>query len=218
MGLALGLKDIFSPYLVPLVVEWFTREMDGEVRSQILDHLVRQSESSEAYRLHALDAFERASADARDRMLAAAAGTPLYSSLSQIKYNGAGGDLFGGVTVVQKNTTFNIGNIQAGAVAMEGDATQSGTTYNAYNEQTLEIIRARLTHAEREIKVAAADTEAKKEALLLIEAAKKEPTKDNLTKVVASMGKVESLATKALGTVTALADIARLIAQAAGIS
>jgi hypothetical protein len=113
------------------------------------------------------------------------------------------------------NKSISIGNIQAGAVALDGDATQTGTATNTYNAQTLEIIRSRLAEAEREIKSSPADVEARKEALLTIEAAKKEPTKNNLSKAVTAMEKVESLATKALGTGTAIAGIAHLLAQAA---
>lgn len=214
LGLAVGLKATFSPTLVPLVLEWFTRELNSEIRSQILDHLIRQAERNEAYKEHALAAFERGSADEKDRMLATAAGSPLYSRFSAIKYNG-GNDLFRGDTYVKN---INIGHIQAGAVAFDGDAKQTGTSNNTYNAQTLEIIQARLADAEREIKGSVADVETKKEALQAVEAAKKEPTKDNLGKAVTAMGKVESLAQRALGAGTALAGIIKLVAQAAGLS
>jgi hypothetical protein len=216
LGLAVGLRDSFSPTLVPLVLEWFTREMDGEIRPQLLDHLIRQAERSDAYTQHALDAFDRGNADERDRMLAMAASSPLFSRFSAIKYNG-GNDLFRGATIVN-NKSISIGNIQAGAVAIDGDATQTGTVTNTYNAQTLEIIQSRLAEAEREIKSSPVDVEARKEALLTIEVAKKEPTKDNLVKTVTALGKVESLATKALGAGTAIAGIAHLLAQAVGLA
>jgi hypothetical protein len=215
LGLAVGLRDSFSPTLVPLVLEWFTREMDGEIRPQLLDHLIRQAERSNAYTQHALDAFERGNPDERDRMLATAAGSPLFSRFSAIKYNG-GNDLFRGATIVN-NKNINIGSIQAGAVAIDGDATQTGTAANTYNAQTLEIIQSRLAEAEREIKSSPVDVEARKEALLTIEAAKKEPTKHNLANAVTAMEKVESLTTKALGTGTAISGIAHLLAQAVGL-
>lgn len=121
LGLAIGLKDSFSLTLVPLGLEWFTREMDAEIRPQILDHLIRQAERSDGYMQHALDAFQRGSADERDRMLTTAAGSPLYSRFSAIKYDG-GADLFRGATIVQNSNTISIGSIQAGAVAFDGDA------------------------------------------------------------------------------------------------
>lgn len=215
LGLAVGLKDSFSATQVPLVLEWFTREMDGEIRQQILDHLIRQAECSDAYMQHALDAFERGNADERERMLATAAGSPLYSRLSAIKYDG-GNDLFRGTTIVQ-NKTINVGNIQAGAMSIDGNATQTGNATNTYNAQTLEILQERLADAEREVRNSPADIQTRKEALAAIESAKKTPTKDNLANAVTAMGKVASLAQNALGAGTALAGIAKLISQASGL-
>ena len=215
LGLAVGLKDSFSPSLAPHILEWFTREMDGEIRSQIVDHLVRQAEHSDAYWQHALDAFERGRPEERDRMLAAAAGSRLYSKLSEIKYSGGGMDLFRGERFVQNNN-FTIGNIQAGAVAINGGEAKARDTTNTYNTQTIELIRSHLNDAEREITGSAADVETKKEALAAIDIAKKEPTKDNLGRAVATIEKVEAAAQKTLGIGTALAGIGKLIARAAG--
>jgi hypothetical protein len=114
------------------------------------------------------------------------------------------------------NKTVNIGNIQAGAMAIDGDANQSGSNTNTYNTQTLEIIHARLNDAEREVKASVVDIATQKEALNAIEIAKKEPTRDNLGNVVATLGKVESGAKMVLGAGTAIAGIAHLIAQATG--
>ena len=84
VGLAVGLRHTYSPVLRPLVLEWFTREWDLEVRQHLVDHIILQAEGCDAYNEHALDAFERASAGspARQRMLATAAGTPMFSKLS----------------------------------------------------------------------------------------------------------------------------------------
>jgi len=215
LGLAVGLKDSFSPSLVPQVLEWFTREMDTEIRSQIVDHIVRQAERSDAYWQHAVDAFERGRPEERDRMLAAAAGSKLYSRLSQIKYSRGGMDLFRGDNFVQNNN-FNIGNIQAGAVAINGGEAKARDTTNTYNTQTIELIQSHLNDAEREIKGSVADVETKKEALAAIDIAKNEPTKDNLGRAVATIEKVEAAAQKTLGIGTALAGIGRLIARASG--
>lgn len=216
LGLATGLKDAYCPLLTPLVLEWFTRETDVEVRSQILDHLVRQSVHCIHYEEHAVDEFERAGSNSRNRMLANAARTPLHSKLSMIKYSSRT-DLFGGIPIMQNNT-FNVSNMQAGAIALGGNASHSGTNTNNYNAQTLEVIQSHLAQAETEIKISLIDTPAKREALALIGVAQKEPTKDNLSKAVSAMEAVESIAAKTLGTATAIAGVAHLIARAAGLS
>ena len=116
------------------------------------------------------------------------------------------------------NNTFNVTGMQAGAISMGGNATQRGDNAFSYNPQTLSLMQSHLADAEREVKMSAAlDMAAKKDALATIETARAEPTKDNLAKVVAALGNVESLATKALGAGTALYGIGKLIAQTAGI-
>ena len=115
------------------------------------------------------------------------------------------------------NKVINIGgNVQGGAVAFDGDATNAGTS-TVYNTQTLSVIQGHLVNAEREVKNSVADDGAKKEALAAIATAKVAPTKDNLSKVVTTMEKVEALAYRALGAATAVAGIVQLIAQAAGL-
>ena len=141
MGLATGLENIFDDRIAHLVLEWFTRELHLEVRQRLTDHLVRQSEKSPAYKEHAIQEFERShpGSPLRERMLATAAGTPMFSILSLIQYN-TGSDLLGGLFIMDnRKTTVNIGSVQAGAVAIDGDATNSGATSN-YNTQTLEMI------------------------------------------------------------------------------
>ena len=215
MGLAAGLRNTFSPVHVLLVLEWFTRELDQDVRQQLVDHLIRHSERSPAYREHAIAEFERAGSAARTRMLATASGTSMFSTLSQKQYEGQT-DLLRGATIVN-NKVINIGgNVQGGAVAFDGDATNLGTS-TVYNSQTLSVIQGNLVNAEREVGNSVADDAAKKEALEAIAMAKAAPTKDNLTKVVTAMEKVEALAYRALGAATAVAGIAQLIAQAAGL-
>jgi hypothetical protein len=217
IGLAIGLRDSFSTTLAPLVLEWFTRELIPEVRQHIVDHLIRQADNFGAYREYVVDAFERANPGSpeRERMLATASGTPIFQALTLIHHD-AGMDLLRGAKIVNNdNRTINIGSVQAGAVAIDGDATNTGTT-SIYNSQTLEVIRSRLLDAEQEIKKSVADDEAKREALEAIAAAKANPTKDNVSKAITTMEKVEALAYRTLGAATALAGIAQLLAQAAG--
>ncbi len=91
-------------------------------------------------------------------------------------------------------------------------------TTNTFNAETIKVICSHLNEAEREIKKSAADVETQKEALVTIDTAKKEPTKDNLGRAVAAIEKVEAAAQKMLGIGTALAGIGRLIARAAGFA
>ena len=134
---------------------------------------------------------------------------------SRIQYDGQT-DLLRGTTIVN-NKVINIGgHVQGGAVAFDGDSTNSGTSA-VYNTQTLSVIQGHLANAEREVGNSVADEAAKKEALEAIATAEAAPTKDNLTKVVTAMEKVEAVAYRALGAATAIAGIAQLIAQAAGL-
>lgn len=218
LGLAVGLKDSFSEILVIPVLEWFIRETDTDVRQSIIDHMIRQAHRAEAYKEYVIDAFEREGQGsiARDRMLVVAAGSMMHSTLSQIQYNG-GSDLLSGVRIVSQNTTYNIGNLQGGAVSLGGDATNSGTSANTYNAETRQLIQSRLQEAEHAVRASVADEGSKKEALRDIEAAQKNPTKDNIVKAVSTMEKVELLAVRTLGAGTALAEIVHLIARAAGL-
>ena len=119
--------------------------------------------------------------------------------------------------IVNNKVTNIAGNVQGGAVAFDGDATNTGTS-TVYNTQTLSAIQGHLVNAEREVRKSVADDGAKKEALDAIATARAAPNKDNLTKVVTATEKVEGLAYRALGAVTSLADITQCIAQAAGLS
>ena len=60
------------------------------------------------------------------------------------------------------NKVINIGgNVQGGAVAFDGDATNLGTS-TVYNSQTLSVIQGNLVNAEREVGNSVADDAAKK--------------------------------------------------------
>ena len=217
-GLAFGLRETFSCPLVPVVLEWFTREYDQHVRQLILDHLVRQSNRSIHYTQYAIDEFERMSpgSPVRERMLINAAGKEIFSNLSQIMYGG-GHDLLGGMRIMDNRKTINIGTVQAGAVAIDGNATNAGTS-NVFNAVNIEEIRSQLTQAEQEIKSSPIDNVAdKKVALAAIEAAKAEPTKNNLSRALSAMENISSVASRIVGSATTLAPIIEDLGRKVGL-
>ena len=54
VGLSVGLRNIFSESLAPMVIEWFAVEDDQQVRQNLADHLLRQSDRHEPYRRWAI--------------------------------------------------------------------------------------------------------------------------------------------------------------------
>ena len=136
VGLSVGLRNIFSESLAPMVIEWFAVEDDQQVRQNLADHLLRQSDRHEPYRRWAIQELETAipGSQTRERMLAIVAGTPMYSALRRVEIAG-NPDLFGGGYHVDNRKTINIaGSVQAGAVAFDGNADNSGIS-NFYNSQ-----------------------------------------------------------------------------------
>ena len=49
-GLVTGLRDTFFDGLEPLILDWFDQEINEDVRQQIVDHMVRQSEHCASYK------------------------------------------------------------------------------------------------------------------------------------------------------------------------
>jgi hypothetical protein len=145
-----------------------------------------------------------------------AAGLPLYARFQRISYDGSN-DLFRSMTVM--NTTIN-GGIQAGAVSINGNATNTGATNVHYQPQTIEAIQTELMKAIREIHPSAADADLKEQALEHVRAAQATPTQDKLTKAISFLDKVEAVTSKVQGvgtSITTLGTIAASIAKLAGL-
>jgi hypothetical protein len=215
LGLAVGLRETFYDGIEPLVLDWFYSESDQEVSQSLLDHFIRQSQKCQNYEETAIEFHERAGVGsvARQRMEAYAAGTPLYGKLQQISYDGSN-DLFRSMTIM--NMTIN-GGIQAGAVSIKGNATNSGTT-NVHYQAT---IQTELTKAIREIHTSIADPELKEQALEHVRAAQADPTPDKLTKAFGILGKIEAVTAKVAGvgtSITTLGTLGASIAKLAGLS
>jgi hypothetical protein len=214
-GLALGLRDTYFDGVEAIVLDWFTSEPDAEVNQHLLDHMVRNSSDCPSYEAMVLEVYEKepAGSSLRLRMEAAAAGTVLYGKFKQMDGTL---DLFRGVTLVTNNT-FNVsGGIQGGAVSLGGDATNSAPTTIHYNPQTIEAIQSELSKAERELHQVSIDPDLKQQALDHVQAAKADPSPDKLSKAIAALGQVESVATKLVGAGTAIGTIGTAIAKLAG--
>lgn len=218
LGLAIGLRDTFFDGLEALVLDWFTTEADAEVSQHLLDHIVQQSNRCPNYEALALEFYEKEQANSqlRLRMSACAAKTNLYAKFKKIEFD-ISNDLFGGAHSVTNNNTFNInGGIQGGAVSLGGNATNTGASSMHYNPQTIEAIKSELSKAERELHAQAIDPQVKAQALEVVEAAKADPSPDNVTKALDALGKVESIASKAAGAGTAVAGIIDTIGKLLG--
>jgi hypothetical protein len=201
-----------------LVLDWFSGETDQEVVQELLDHMIRQSFKCQNYEEAAIQSYEKEGPGsvARKRMEAYAAGLPLYARFQRISYDGSN-DLFRSMTVM--NTTIN-GGIQAGAVSINGNATNTGATNVHYQPQTIEAIQTELMKAIREIHTSAADADLKEQALEHVRAAQATPTQDKLTKAISFLDKVEAVTSKVQGvgtSITTLGTIAASIAKLAGL-
>jgi hypothetical protein len=217
LGLAIGLRNTYFDGLEALVLDWFIAEENEDVRQGVLDHIVKQSQRCPNYASLAEEIYEAAPAGSqlRQRMAANASGTQLYVRLRQIELNG-NGDLFAGATFV--NNTIKIeGGVHGGAISAGGDATNYGNTQSHYNPQTIKLIQSELSKAERELHNLKLDDRLRQQALAQVEAAKADPTPDKVSKTIAVLTKVESIAAKGAHAATAIAGIATAIGKAAGL-
>lgn len=218
-GLALGLRETFFDGLEVLVLDWYTTEDDTDIRQCLMDHIIRQGRHCQTYEAIAIEEYEKEprASSARQRMAAAAAGTPLYTKFRKLDFDGTP-DLFRGDGSVTNNT-FNIsGGIQGGSISLGGDAENSGSISIHYNSQTIEGLQSQLSMAERELHSIECDPNLKKEAIERVQSAKADPTPDNLTRALTFLKKVEAIATTTANTKTAIGTIASAIGSLAGLS
>jgi hypothetical protein len=218
-GLALGLRGAYFDGLDSLVLDWLTNEDDNDVNEHLLEHMIKQAGHNSSYEAMALEIYEKEpdGSSLRHRMEVSASGTFLYAKFMQISSVGSG-DLFRGATIMMAKNIYNVsGGIQGGAVAIGGDAKNSGPVQIHYNPETISAIQSELSKAERELHESAIDPVLKKQALDDVAAAKANPTPGTIEKAVSMLGKVQSIIVKAAGAVTAIGTIATAIAKLAGI-
>jgi hypothetical protein len=215
-GLAIGLKEIYFDGLEAIVLDWFTSEIDADVRQHLLDHMIRQADSCPSYGSMALEIYEKEPhySSSRQRMEAAAAGTSLFGKFKRADDSN---DLFR----VQTNVTHNIinvkGDLQGGAISLGGSAQNLGATSVHYNPQTVQLIQSELSKAERELHTLGVDLPIKREALKALEAAKSDPTPDRMAKVISSLSQVQTVIEKVANTAAAGVKIAEAISKLGGL-
>ncbi|MCE8556669.1 hypothetical protein KBY29_20365 [Ruegeria pomeroyi] len=190
MNLARGLRGTWYDGLETVTLPWWHNETSAEIREEILDHIVRQADECSEYRRLALEQFEAAPPNSplAKRMLATAAGSAMYSELKRLEFKGSG-DLFdfpqnghGGPAQVTNNT-YNIGNVQGGAVSLGGNATQHGDANNALTgDQTVQL-KAELTNLAKELGALPNQTQDLKDVTALVEEAAKDPTPSKLARM-----------------------------------
>lgn len=217
-GLALGLKDTFSDNLVQIVLEWFTMERDPQVRRRLTDHLIAHAGRSTDYREHALGEYqrERFSATVRDRMLGRASGSALFAMFKKIDHSD--GDLFGGDTIVNQTNNNNVtfGNVQAGAIAGVGSASNVGSVSNQYSAPTIEAVRSRLSEVDSFLSGLQIPQEEKQELAAAIAIAKADTSQGNVGRVVSGLTSMSSLVTEIAGAGEAIHQLVQGIVMLIG--
>jgi hypothetical protein len=150
-GAAIGLRGSYIDGLDPLILDWYYGEEEGDIQNYLLEHMVNASSSCLAYETHILNSYEDAEPDSlrRQRIETVAEGTPLYGELIRRKSDAP--MLFQQPMIIVEGdlnmTNIKTGNIQGGAVAIGGDATNNAPTSNYYNAEIIELIKSEIENA-----------------------------------------------------------------------
>lgn len=214
-GLAVGLRDTYFDGLDAFMLDWFTSEPDADVRSYLIDHMIRQAVQSPNCQEMVVDLYEKEPPGSalRERMEATAAGTAMYAKFKQVDQSA---DLFKGMSVT--NNTYNIsGGIQGGAISVGGTASNDGAVSVHYAPRTVEEIQRELSKAERELHQIGVGEDIKKEALEAVEAAKAETSPAKVDRAIKALERVETVAGKAAAIGTSIGTIASAIGKLAGL-
>lgn len=211
-GLATGLRDVYFDGLEPMMLDWCLTEDDPEVQPLIVDHLVRQCHRCPAYHEMAIQLYERAPAGSsmRQRMAASAERTPLYGPFRRIDFGGQN-DLFTAGAVIMADN-ISIGNLQAGAVAINGDASNTGIVTNQYDAKTIESVQSDFSKIVRELQASNIDDQVKQEALEHVKAAQLDPAPSKIEKALAFVNRAGQLA----GASAPLIELGEKIGKAIG--
>ncbi|WP_342629781.1 HEAT repeat domain-containing protein [Nguyenibacter vanlangensis] len=210
LGLARGLKDTFFGELVSVVLNWFTSEMNADVRQEILDHVITHSYKSPAYYEHAVDAYQRANPADQERMRGTAAGTALFSAFRRLDYQSEG-DLF--VT----NNTFNINNSQVAALSGSGNAVNTGQ-FIQYTPHVTELLRDELTRAGTVIEGLIIPEKEKEEVTEAITIAQADTNSSTLKRVTEVLSKAAGVVTNIAGAEDTLNQIIQGLSKLAGLN
>lgn len=194
MNLARGLQGTWYDGLETVMSPWWHNEAEAEIREEILDHMVKQADECSEYRRLAMEQFEASSPydPMAKRMLASASGSPIYGDFKRLEFRGSG-DLFdsvpngfGGPTQVT-NHTYNIGNVQGGAVSLGGDATQNGNANNSLTGDQAVQLKAELASLADELGALPNQTDELKDVTALVKDAASDPVPSKLEKVKSAL-------------------------------
>lgn len=195
LGLSTGMSDNFYDGVPEITVDWFYDEEAIDIQSNLLDHIVSNSEKEPDYRRIAIEEFTHAANDRgkRGRMQASAAGTPLYSEFKRIEISEES-SLFGSygvnMTINNNNNTTNHGTI--GALSQGGDVQNNGRLeVNLTTKQVAEFNNT-LTEIERDIPSIPVIDDMKNEVLEATSNAQKDPSKGNMDRVIGVLEKANS--------------------------
>jgi len=216
LGCAMGLRDTYYNGIEDVTNEWFFSEPSDEVRSYILDHIVRQSDKSDVYYRRAKEIFADSAADGvlRMRSQASAARTKLHKEFLAILHEEDDGLFSTERKMIVTNNSFNnFGSIQ-GQVSQSGDATNSGTQTNQAVVGAEEKARATLSEAKDLIGALSLEHSLKQEITDAISEAYDAPTASKVDRVIDGLKKAE----EAVGSVAGIgASLGLLAAQLGGI-
>lgn len=193
-NLARGLRSTWYDGLDVVTCKWLHDESEADIREEILDHMVRQSEECGEYRRLSLELFEAEPRTSHlpQRMLASAKGRSIYREMKKLEYRGDG-DLFdsapnanGEFTIVTNN--YNINTVQGGAVSIGGNAEQSGRTENILAGDQAAQLTANLRALAQELHALPNRNEALSNVTALVEEAVANPEPSKVEKVREALG------------------------------
>lgn len=195
LNLARGLKRTWYDGLEQVMCPWFHDEIDEDIREEILDHMVRQSGECSEYRRLSLEVFEAAprATHIPKRMLAAAAGKPIYKEMKKMEIMGDD-DLFGfaqeqeGKLIPMTTNNININSIQGGAISVGGNAEQTGDTFNKLTGDQTTQLKADLMALADELRSLPEQSPELKDVTALIDAASKDAEPSKLASLRSTLG------------------------------
>jgi hypothetical protein len=221
-GVTLGLRETYFEGLDEFVTDWLFSEHDDEVRSSLVDHIVKQAPKSPNYEETAIALYSKEAdgSKARQRMEAAAAGGPLYTKLRRISV-AQDRDLFAAAmreegTTIVTNNTFHIGSI-AGNAAFNGDAINTGSmpinqTANIVNQLVEALEKAASIVDKSDI-----SADLKAEVAKAVAAAKSKPDKSLLKSAFEWLGKAQTAIVKTAQGAKAAQDLAEIGTSVGGL-
>ncbi len=215
MGTAMGLRDTYYEGIQDLTLRWISREDNDEVLAYVIDHVVRHASKQPLYERRAIELFVSYAADGamRDRMMAAAAATPISREFKKILHEEDDG-LFGKIGAM--NVTNNINNLHMqGVNSISGNAHNLGQQMNVTNNNVTDEIIEKLLEVKSQIEMLNLDEELRNEALAAVSAAQEEPTPTKIQTAVAAIKKVAGVlgatTTYGAGLVTIAEGLIKLV-------